>query len=330
LESFPRPEIAESVGDCGKTRHDLGINQIHPKKFSGAKPMKVTELWQKKKPTISFEFFPARNAEAAEKLTKVIDQLVMMGPDFVSVTFGAGGSTREGSRQLVEVLKHDLKQEVMAYFAGFGLGPDDIQGVLDSYSELGVDNVLVVRGDPPHGQPDFKPHPESLAHASDLMAYIRPRYSFCLGVAGYPEGHIEAESREKDLEHLKLKVDQGAEYIITNYFYDNRFYFDFVAGCRQLGITVPILPGIMPIFSVKMMENLAKLCGASISGELRQKLGALPSGDNQALLAFGIDFAFEQCKELISAGAPGLHFYTMDRSHSTAGVLARLRREGLL
>ncbi|MFZ0050577.1 MAG: methylenetetrahydrofolate reductase [Desulfobaccales bacterium] len=292
--------------------------------------MKVTEMWKKKQPTVSFEFFPARNAEAAEKLERVIDQLAIMEPDFVSVTFGAGGSTREGSRQLVDSLKNDLKLEVMAYFAGYGLGPDDIQGVMDSYQDLGVDNVLVVRGDPPHEQPDFKPHSASLPHASDMLEFIRPRYRFCLGAAGYPEGHIEAESKQKDLEYLKLKVDKGAEFIITNYFYDNRYYFDFVAACRSLGLKVPILPGIMPIFSLKMMANLAKLCGASISDDLRQRLAALPEGDNRALLNFGIDFAFEQCKELIGAGVPGLHFYTMDRSQSTAGVVPRLRREGLL
>ena len=292
--------------------------------------MKVTEMWKKKQPTVSFEFFPARNVEAAEKLERVIDQLAIMEPDFVSVTFGAGGSTREGSRQLVDSLKNDLKLEVMAYFAGYGLGPDDIQGVMDSYLDLGVDNVLVVRGDPPHGQPDFKPHSASLPHASDMLEFIRPRYHFCLGAAGYPEGHIEAESKQKDLEYLKLKVDKGAEYIITNYFYDNRYYFDFVATCRSLGLKVPIVPGIMPIFSLKMMDNLAKLCGASISDDLRQRLAALPEGDIRALLNFGIDFAFEQCQELIGAGVPGLHFYTMDRSQSTAGVVARLRREELL
>jgi len=292
--------------------------------------MKVTEMWQKKKPTISFEFFPARNAEANEKLDRVINQLGIMQPDFVSVTFGAGGSTREGSRQLVDWLKNDLKLEVMAYFAGYGLGPEDIQGVLDTYQALGVENVLVVRGDPPHGQPDFQPHPASLDHASDLLKFIRPRYPFCLGAAAYPEGHIEAESRQKDLEYLKLKVDNGAQFIITNYFYDNRFYLDFVEACRKLGIQVPILPGIMPIFSIKMMHNLAKLCGASISEDLQQKLAALPEGDTKALLKFGVDFAYEQCKGLIEAGAPGLHFYTMDRSPSTVGVLTRLRQTGLI
>ena len=292
--------------------------------------MKMTEIWKNKQPTVSFELFPARNAETAEKLNRVIDQLTVMEPDFISVTFGAGGSTREGSRQLVATLKNDLNLEVMAYFAGYGLGPDDIQTVLDSYRDLGVDNVLVVRGDPPHGQPDFKPHATSLAHASDMLEFIRPRYHFCLGAAGYPEGHIEAESKEEDLEFLKLKVDKGAEYIITNYFYDNRHYFDFVDNCRRLGLKVPVVAGIMPIFSLKMMANLAKLCGSSISADLQQRLAALPGGDIPALLKFGIDFAFEQCKELIGAGVPGLHFYTMDRSHSTIGVLARLRQEGLI
>jgi len=292
--------------------------------------MKVAEMWKKKQPTVSFEFFPARNAEANEKLERVIDQLAVMEPDFVSVTFGAGGSTREGSLQLVTSLKNELKLEVMAYFAGYGLGPDDIQGVLDSYQALGVDNLLVVRGDPPHGQPDFKPHPASLLHASDMLEFIRPRYPYCLGTAGYPEGHIEAGSKQKDLEFLKLKVEKGAEYILTNYFYDNRYYFDFVAACRSLGITVPIVPGVMPIFSVKMMNHLAKLCGATITSGLQQRLAALPEGDIPALLNFGIDFAFEQCKELIAAGVPGLHFYTMDRSKSTVAVVARLRREGLL
>jgi methylenetetrahydrofolate reductase (NADPH) len=293
--------------------------------------MHVTDLWQQKRPTISFELFPARTADAAAKLDQVINELAALGPDFVAVTFGAGGSTREGSRQLVARLKNDLKLEVMAYFAGYGLGPGDITGVLNDYQTLGVDNLLVVRGDAPHGQPDFRPHPESLPYASDLLAFIRARYpAFCLGAAGYPEGHIEAVSRGKDLEYLKLKVDQGAQFIITNYFYDNRFYFDFVDQCRGLGVTVPILPGVMPIFSLKMTANLAKLCGASLAPDLSARLAALPAGDPAALLAFGIDFAAEQCRGLIQAGAPGLHFYTMDRSPSTAGVLTKLRQEGLI
>ena len=293
--------------------------------------MKITEIWKTKgKATISYEFFPARTPEAAENLDRVIDQLILMEPDFVGVTFGAGGSTREGSRQLVERFKKDLGLEVIAYFAGYGLGPEDITGALDDYLKIGVDNLLVVRGDAPHLAKDFQPHPQSLPYASDLLEFIRPRYPFCLGAAGYPEGHIEAVSGEKDVEFLKLKVDKGAEFAITNYFYDNRFFFDFVDRCRGLGINIPILPGIMPVFSVKMMENLSKLCGATIVKKLQEGLAGLPGGDQQALLNFGIDYAFEQCRELLQVGVPGLHFYTMDRSKSTAAVVSSLRREGLL
>lgn len=293
--------------------------------------MKATGIWNSsQRPTVSLELFPARSPKGAENLEKTIDELVTLEPDFVSVTFGAGGSTREGSRQLVDKLKNEKGLEVIAYFAGYGLGPDDITAVLDSYEDLGVETILVVRGDPPHDQKDFEPHPQSLPHASDLLSFIRASYSFCLGAAGYPEGHIEAESKEKDLECLKLKVDKGAEYIIANYFYDNRFFFDFVERCKGIGIGVPILPGVMPIYSAKMMETLANLCGATITDEVRQGIARLPEDDKEALQNFGIDFAVGQCKGLIEAGVPGLHFYTMDRSVSTMAVVNRLKSEGLL
>jgi methylenetetrahydrofolate reductase (NADPH) len=293
--------------------------------------MKVTDVWTSgQRPTVSFELFPPRSEKAAVNLEKAIDKLAALKPDFVSVTFGAGGSTREGSRQLIEKLKNEKELEVIAYFAGYGLGPPDITAVLDKYQELGVENILLVRGDLPHDEEDFTPHPESLPNASDLMAFVRPKYNFCMGVAGYPEGHIECESKEKDIEYLKLKVNNGAEYIITNYFYDNRYFFDFFERCRATGIDVPILPGVMPIFSVKMMEMLANLCGATITDELRQGIEALPEGDKEALMDFGIEFAFHQCKGLLEAGVPGLHIYTMDRSSSTVAIVNRLRKDGLL
>jgi methylenetetrahydrofolate reductase (NADPH) len=293
--------------------------------------MRVTDIWRRgPRPSVSFELFPPRSDKAAEKLDKTIDELVALRPDFVSVTFGAGGSTREGSRQLIEKLKNKKVQEVIAYFAGYGLGPDDIVSVLDSCQALGIENILVVRGDAPRDQEGFEPHPESLPHASDLVSFIRPRYDFCIGVAGYPEGHIEAESKDKDIEYLKLKVDNGAQYIISNYFYDNRYFFDFVERCRGIGIEVPILAGVMPIYSVKMLEMLAGLCGATITDQVRQGLAALPEGDKEALVDFGIEFAVRQCKDLLGAGVPGLHIYTMDRSSSSAVIVERLRRDGLV
>jgi len=292
--------------------------------------MKVTDIWNaRQRPTISFELFPPRSPEAAEKLHKTIDRLVDLKPNFVSVTFGASGSTREGSRQLLEKLKDEKGLEVIAYFAGYGMGPEDITVVMDSYESMGVENILVVRGDLPQDE-NFQPHPRSFSHASDLVTFIRPRYAFCLGVAGYPEGHIEAPSKDKDIEYLKLKVDQGAEYIISNYFFDNRFFFDFLERCRAVGIDIPILPGVMPIYSVKMMEMLASLCGATITKEVRQGIAALPDGDKEALVDFGIEFATCQCAELLDAGVPGLHIYTMDRSKSAEGIVKCLRDEGLL
>ncbi len=292
--------------------------------------MKLTHIWRSSaKPTLSFELFPARSEKAAVNLEKPIDALAALEPDFVSVTFGAGGSTREGSLQLLKKLKHEKGLEILAYFACYGLGPEEITAVLDDYQAIGVENVLAVRGDEPR-EGEFEPHSDSLAHASDLVAFIRPKYDFCIGVAAYPEGHIDAPSREQDLEYLRLKVDQGADYIITNYCYDNQFFFAFVDRCRQIGIEVPILPGVMPIYSVKMMEMLAGMCGATITDDIRKGIAALPEDDMQALLAFGIEFATGQCAELLQAGVPGIHIYTMDRSPSSLGIVQNLRDQGLM
>jgi methylenetetrahydrofolate reductase (NADPH) len=290
--------------------------------------MKLTDIWNvSRSPSISFELFPAKSEKTAASLEKTIDILAALKPDFVSVTFGAGGSTREGSRQLVQKLKQNMGLEVVAYFACYGLGPEEIIDVLDIYHEMGVESILAVRGDTPRDK-EFEPHPDSLPHASDLVSFIRPRYDFCIGVAGYPEGHIDAESKAKDLEYLKLKIDQGAEYIIANYFYDNRYFFDFVDRCRGIGIEVPILAGVMPIYSVKMMEMLAGLCGATITDNVRTGIAALDEDDKDGLLDFGIEYAVNQCIELIANGVPGIHFYTMDRSKSTESIIKKLRSDG--
>ena len=292
--------------------------------------MQVFDLWNNNKtPTISFELFPARSEKGAEKLEQVINDLAGLQPDFVSVTFGAGGSTREGSRQLLDKLINEKGLEVIAYFAGYGLGPDDITSVLDSYKDLGIETILVVRGDPPEEE-GFTPHPDNMANASDLISFIGNRYKFCMGAAGYPEGHIEAENKQKDIEYLRIKVENGARYVIANYCYDDQYYFDFVAQCRSNGIDVPILPGVMPIYSVKMMNMLAKLCGATITQEIKDGLAKLPPDNKEALENFGIDLATRQCSELIKNGVPGIHIYTMDRSRAALEIVRRLRKEGLL
>ncbi len=292
--------------------------------------MRLIDMWKTRgRPTISFEVFPARSEKKETKLVKVIDKLAALEPDFVSVTFGAGGTTREGSLKLAKKLKEEKRLEVLPYFACYGLGPDDIKAVVDGYRDLGVDNILAVRGDSPRDS-DFTPHPGSLSHASDLLSFLKPEYDLCFGAAGYPEGHAEALSYDKDLEFLKLKVACGAEFIIANYFWDNRYFFDFLERVRAIGIEVPVLPGVMPIFNVKIMQNLAELSGATITEEIKSGIAALPEGDKGALVDFGVELATRQCRELLERGAPGLHFYTMDRSKPVARIVKTLREDGLV
>lgn len=290
--------------------------------------MSMKDLWSDRtRPTISFEFFPGHDEKAIQKLDKVIDTLVALAPDFVSVTFGAGGSTREGSYQLVEKLRHHKNLEVLPYVAAYGLGREELSAILNNYQQLGVENLFCVRGDQPEAE-DFKPHPNSFAHASDFLAFVGEGYSFFKGAAGYPEGHKEAISQDMDLEYLKLKVERGAKFIITQYCYDNRSFFDFVERCRSIGITVPILAGVMPIYSIKMTENLAAMCGATIPQTLRDSLAQLPIEDKEAVPDFGMRYAIEQCRQLIAHGVEGIHFYTMDRAKTIEQVVKALRSEG--
>ncbi|MBU0993204.1 MAG: methylenetetrahydrofolate reductase [Proteobacteria bacterium] len=291
--------------------------------------MRVTQLYEQKKNVISMEFFPPRNEKAVQTFGPMIDSLATLKPDYMSITFGAGGSTREGSYQTVRQVMMEKKMPVVAYMAGYGLGPDEITEVLDKYKGLGVQTIFVIRGDRPQGN-DFTPHPDSFSYASEMIAFIKKRYDFTLGCAGYPEGHIEAKSLEKDIEFLKKKVDNGAEYIVAQYFYDNSFFFDYVDKCRKMGIQVPIIPGIMPVYTLKMTQMLSKVCGAKITDKLQQKLDAVDAEDKDAVLNLGVDFAVEQCAGLLKEGVPGLHFYTMDRRKSTTAIITRLKEDRLL
>ena len=291
--------------------------------------MRVTSLYDSKKPVISMEFFPPRNEKAAETFVAVIDKLAELKPDYMSVTFGAGGSTRDGSYQTVKKIMVDKNLPTVAYIAGYGMGPDEITDVLDKYKKLGVDTIFVIRGDKPRDD-NFTPHSDSFAHASDMIAFIREHYDFTLGCAGYPEGHIESESLEKDIEYLKLKVDNGAEYVVAQYFYDNGYFLDYVEKCRAIGINVPIIPGIMPVYTVKLTENLSRICGTTITDSLRHRLEAVDADDKDMVLNMGVDFAAGQCRRLLEQGVSGLHFYTMNRSKSTVEIINRLKQENLL
>ena len=291
--------------------------------------MSATSLYESKKPVISMEFFPPRNEKTAGTFGTIIDKLAGLKPDYMSITFGAGGSTRDGSYQTVKKVMVDKNMPTVAYIAGYGMAPDEITDVLGRYKELGVNTIFVIRGDKPRDD-DFIPHPDSFSHASDMISFIKKGYNFTLGCAGYPEGHIESESLEKDIEYLKLKVDNGAEYVVTQYFYDNRYFFDYVEKCRAIGINVPIIPGIMPVYSVKMTKNLSRICGTTITETLQHRLDAVDADDKDMVLNLGIDFATEQCRELLKEGVAGLHFYTMDRSKSTTEIINRLKQENLL
>ncbi len=294
--------------------------------------MRVADLFDKKagKPVISFEFSRPKTEKANANLENALDKLVEAQPDYVSVTFGAGGSTREGSFELVEKLKDGRNLPTVAYLAGVGLSPDDLVACLDKFKTIGIETLFVIRGDAPTWDEDYAPHPEAFSYASDVLAFVKSRYDVCLGAAVYPEGHIEAEGMEKDLQYAKLKQDNGAEYLVAQYFYDNGLFFDFVDRARAAGIMVPIVPGVMPIYTVKLMENLAKVCGATITAPVRDGLAEISPDDKAAVAQFGVEFSTAQCRGLLEQGVPGLHFYTMNRWKSVTAILSTLREEGCL
>jgi methylenetetrahydrofolate reductase (NADPH) len=223
----------------------------------------------------------------------------------------------------------DKKQPTVAYIAGYGFGPEEITDVLDKYQALGVKTIFVIRGDKPSNDKST-PHSQRFVYASEMISFIKQRYDFTLGCAGYPEGHVEAKSLEKDIEYLKCKVDNGAEYVVAQYFYDNVIFFDYVKKCRAVGVAVPIIPGIMPVYTVKMTKMLSKVCGSTIPDNLQSRLDAVDADDKGAVLKLGIDIATEQCRGLLKEGVAGLHFYTMDRSYSTTQIINNLKAERLL
>jgi methylenetetrahydrofolate reductase (NADPH) len=292
--------------------------------------MRVANLYEKSglHPFLSFEFSRPKNEMAAANLDRTLDSLTRLSPDYVSVTFGAGGSSREGSYELLDTLKNKRGLNVVAYIAGIGLGPEEVLEALEKFKSIGVETVFVIRGDAPTWDENYKPHPDAMLYASDLLKFIKSRYDFCLGAAGYPETHMEAVSPEKDLDYLKLKVDEGAEYIVAQYFYDNQYFYDYLDRVQANGINVPVVPGVMPIYTVKMTENLARICGTTITEKVRNGLDSLPPEDKEAVLQYGIDLATDQCKDLLKHGVPGLHFYTMNRGKSIVSIMDKLKADG--
>lgn len=289
--------------------------------------MKIKDILDKTGSAFSFEFFPPKDHEGFDQLFATIEQLKPCQPAYVSVTFGAGGSTRSKTIDLVGRIKNEIGLESMAHLTCVGSSQMELKGILDTLQERGIQNILALRGDPPQGQETFVKPAEGFAFANELVAFIRTNYDFCIGVAGYPEGHIECPDKESDLRNLKRKVDAGADFIVTQLFFDNRFYFEFVERARQLGIAVPIIPGIMPILNVKQTKRFTKMCGSSIPDSLMKRLEAAQD-EPEKVRKIGIEHADSQCEQLLEQGAPGIHFYTLNRSNATLRILEHLKSRG--
>jgi methylenetetrahydrofolate reductase (NADPH) len=278
-------------------------------------------------PVFSFEFFPPRSEEGERQLLQTVEALRPLGPAFVSVTYGAGGSERARTVDLVTRLKRDLEVEPVAHVTCAGSSRDEVARTLDAVAAAGIQNVLLLRGDPPRGEKAFVPHPEGFRFASELVAWVRAqpeRWRFCVGAAAYPEGHLETRDLARDLVHLRAKVEAGTDFLVTQLLFENSHYFRFVERARAAGIAVPVLPGIMPLTSVDQIERFTAMCGASIPPPLRAAM-EVRRGDPEAALQLGVAYASLQCADLLRRGAPGIHFYTLNRSPSTRAILAALR-----
>jgi methylenetetrahydrofolate reductase (NADPH) len=293
--------------------------------------VKVTDILrfarERGEPVFSFEFFPPRSEEGERQLFQTVEALRPLGPAFVSVTYGAGGSERARTVDLVTRLKRDLEVEPVAHVTCVGTSRDDVARVLDDVAAAGIQNVLLLRGDPPRGERAFVPHPDGFRYASELVAWVRgqpARWRFCVGAAAYPEGHVETRDLARDLAHLKAKVDAGTDFLVTQLLFENSHYFRFVERARAAGIAVPVLPGVMPLTSVDQIERFTAMCGASIPPPLRAAM-EVRRGDPESALQLGVAYASLQCADLLRRGAPGIHFYTLNRSPSTRAILAALR-----
>ncbi len=286
--------------------------------------MKIRERFGQERPLFSFEFFPPKDDRGVDALFDTVANLKALGPAFVSVTYGAGGSTREKTVAITRRIKREAGIEAMAHLTCVGHSRDEIAALLDEYEEAGIENIMALRGDPPRGDTEFVPHPQGFSHANELIAFIRQRKDFCIGGAGYPEVHPEAPSAEDDLGNLKRKIDAGADFVVTQLFFDEHDYFDFVSRARSLGIVAPIVPGVMPITNTAQIKRFTQMCGATIPAPLLAKLEAV-TGDADAVIEVGIEHATRQCGALLQGGAPGIHFYTLNRSLSTRQILANLQ-----
>jgi methylenetetrahydrofolate reductase (NADPH) len=286
--------------------------------------MRIDDILAAKRPVFSVEFFPPKTEQGRSDLLATARSLRELEPDFVSVTYGAGGSTRDGTVEITRELKDELGLETMAHLSCVGESAEGIAATLDRIAAAGIENVFALRGDPPRGQEDFVQPQGGLGSAAELAAFIGSRWDFTVGGACFPEVHPEAPDLDTDLDYLKTKVEAGASFLITQLFFDNQVYFDFVAAAREKGIEVPILAGIIPVASFAQTKRICDLCDASIPPRLEAAFAAA-GGDESAEFELGVAYAAQQCAELLIAGVPGIHFYALNRAPATRAVLGALR-----
>jgi methylenetetrahydrofolate reductase (NADPH) len=285
--------------------------------------MRINELLDGDEPTFSFEFFPPKTAAGEENLLQALEELRPLEPSYVSVTYGAGGSTQSKTLEIVARIKAELGLEAMAHFTCVNATEAELRAVLDDLREAGIDNVLALRGDPPSGT-EWTKTDGGLEYSRELVELLRKDYAFSVGAACFPETHIHAVSPEADLRYLKEKVDAGVDFLITQLFFDNQLYYDFVERARAAGIDVPIIPGIMPILGYSQIARFTSMCGATIPEHLLGELAARQD-DPVAVAELGTSYATMQCADLLANGAPGVHFYTMNRSPATRAIMSTLK-----
>ncbi len=285
--------------------------------------MRISQALATQRPFFSFEFFPPRTDEACAHLLETARTLRELRPAFVSITYGAGGSTRARTVELSKQIQSEIGLNVMAHVTCVASSRSDLRSVLNDLEAAGIENVLALRGDPPREAPASNTAPAAFGHADDLVAMVARNYHFCIGGACYPEKHIEAVSLADDLQYLVRKVDAGAEFLITQLFFDNDKYFEFVDRARRMGISVPILPGIMPITNYEQIQRFTAMCGATIPPKLLAEL-EIRREEPKAVEELGVAFATLQCTDLLRRGAPGVHFYTLNKSPATRAIVSAL------
>ena len=286
--------------------------------------MRIGEIIRSNRPVFSVEFFPPKTDEGRIQLMETARTLSSLELDFVSVTYGAGGSNRDGTVDITTALKDEVGLEVMAHLSCVGETKEGLAATLDRLAETGIENIFALRGDPPRGETNFVQPEGGLGSSAELAAFIKENYDFAVGGACFPEVHPEAPDLDTDLNYLKQKVDAGAEFLVTQLFFDNSAYFKFVDAAREKGIDVPILAGIIPVTGYAHTKRICDLCDATIPAHLEQAMLAA-EGDAEAEFNLGVAYAAQQCAELVAAGAPGIHFYALNKAPATRAVLGALR-----